>query len=801
MSGIALRATAVVGKNSIAFVEHIFALYESRRPLVTVRDAQQAENLPGVAIDRCIVPEERSGWFSEHHALIGDDQPAQVTYTSGTEGQSKGILLTYANLADAAERIIEQMRMTQDIREYVGVPATFSFGMARYRAISAVGGRAYLPARGFDLLEFSRMLASGEVNALSAVPTLLRVLLAAPEVIGEAGRQLRWMEIGSQHMTADEKRSIKALFPNARIVQHYGLTEASRSTFLVISDAPMDALESVGRPVGRTEVKLGLDGRIMIRGPHVATSRIDASGTHDLLDPDGWLVTNDLGRFRDVNLYFEGRADDLINCGGLKVVPDQLEDRIRSRLSTGAQIAVAKVPDAERGEGVLVAVQADSSSTQLVRDAAVAALRDMGIDAGGSLHIMAVDAIPVTGTGKTQRSVLTSRFVLEQPRAVSGPPESSAPVEDVLALFRREFPGEKIRPHDTFETLGGDSLHYIKFSLSFERRFGSLPAGWERLNASELQKHVSGKDKSWWRRLESTTLTRAFFMICIVALHTEAFVYSKNWGAAYFLVMLAGYSVVRWQLPEIIRAGSVKTLLGTIRYVAIPTILMVALLQVLTRRFEITPLLLISNFLDPHALKGFLFYFMEFYVQLLVLAALLFSFARVREWFRVRPMVSALALLVSVVVVDRTIEALWNGDYNYHRTPWHYAWAFVLGMVLASANTLRLRLLAMGVSMVAAWAVWGFTSGAFYVVGGCAIVLFVPAIMVPAPAKVIVAEIASASMFIYLSHYQMMSIVLKVFGHARPWLTLISATVVGIVVAHGYAWFERRATRLRFWSR
>ena len=290
-------------------------------------------------------------------------------------------------------------------------------------------------------------------------------------------------------------------------------------------------------------------------------------------------------------------------------------------------------------------------------------------------------------------------------------------------------------------------------------------------------------------------------MICIVALHTEAFVYSKNWGAAYFLVMLAGYSVVRWQLPEIIRAGSVKTLLGTIRYLAIPTILMVALLQVLTRRFEITPLLLISNFLDPHALKGFLFYFMEFYVQLLVLAALLFSFARVREWFRVRPMVSALALLVSVVVVDRTIEALWNGDYNYHRTPWHYAWAFVLGMVLASANTLRLRLLAMGVSMVAAWAVWGFTSGAFYVVGGCAIVLFVPAIMVPAPAKVIVAEIASASMFIYLSHYQMMSIVLKVFGHARPWLTLISATVVGIVVAHGYAWFERRATRLRFWSR
>lgn len=797
-----LQATAVVGKNSIAFVEQVFSLYEARRPLVTVKNEAQAENLSGITIDRCIVPEEQSGWFAAQHPLIHDDLPAQVTYTSGTEGQPKGILLTYANLADAAERIIDQMQMTADIREYVGVPATFSFGMARYRAISAVGGQAYLSPRGFDPLELARMLTAGEVNALSAVPTLLRILLAAPEVIGEAGQHLRWMEIGSQHMTAEEKRRVRELFPHALIVQHYGLTEASRSTFLQVSDAPMDLLGSVGRPVGQTEVQLSADSRIRIRGPHVAKSRIDADGLHDLLDADGWLQTNDLGHMRDGHLFFDGRADDLINCGGLKIVPDQLEERIRSRLEPGAQIAVAKIPDAQRGEGILVAVQTDPSETKRMHDVAMAALRDMGIEAGSSLQVMAVDAIPVTGTGKVQRSVLAAQFISQRPAAGSTDPHlSTGKISDVVSLFRHEFPGQTVQPEDTFESLGGDSLHYIQFSLSFEQRFGPLPMDWEKLSAAELQRHIGTGSKSIWRQLESITFARAFFIVCIVALHTDAFVYSPNWGAAYFLVLLAGYSVTRFQLPEIIRTGSIRTLLGTIQHVAIPTILMVAFLQLVTRKFELSQLLLISNFLDPETLKGFLFYFIEIYTQLLLLAALMFSFSRVRESFRVRPMVSALVLLVAAVAFRQFVEMLWNADYNYRRTPWNYAWAFSLGIVLAIANDLRTRLLAVTVSIVLALFFWGPTSATFYVGGGCALVLFVRAFSVPAPAKVVISEIAGASLFIFLSHEVMISIVTKLFGENKPWLSLFLAIAAGVALTHMYAWSKRRFVRLVRWAR
>jgi acyl-CoA synthetase (AMP-forming)/AMP-acid ligase II len=791
-----LNATAVVRKNSIAFVEQLFALYAERRPLVLVSGPAQADQLPGLQVDRTIDPGDQTGWFTAQHPVILDDLPAQVSYTSGTEGLPKGILLTYRNLGYTTERIIDVMQMTSEIREYVGVPATFSFGMARYRAVSAVGGRAYMPPRGFDPMELARMLASGEVNALSAVPTLLRILLADPAIIGQAGKALRWLEIGSQPMTADEKRQVRAMFPKARIVQHYGLTEASRSTFLVISDATDAQLESVGHPVGQGEVDLSSDSRIRIRGPQVARSRIDADGLHDLTDADGWLQTNDLGHLQDGHLYFDGRADDLINCGGQKVVPDQLEDRIRARLASGLQIAVAKVPDAQRGDGVLVALAGSPDQSAKVKDAATAALAEMGISAGSALHVMTLDTLPVTGTGKVQRRVLAEQFAL---RKVTAPAAITAKGEitDVRSLFQHEFAGQAVTPGDTFESLGGDSLHYIQFSLAYESRFGQMPDDWEKLTVAQLQAHANASDTSSWRRLETVTLTRAFFMVCIVALHTEAFVYSPNWGAAYFLVMLAGYSVARFQLPEILRSGSTRTLWGTVRYVAIPTILMGVFLELVTRKFELPSLLLVSNYVDPNTIRGYTFYFVEFYIQILILAALLFSFAPVRRAFAARPMVSAVIFFLAAAALDYVIELYWTGDYNYDRTPWHYGWCFALGMVLAQARDLPSRLFALALSLVTVFAYWHFTSAAFYVAGGVAAVLFIRTLIVPAPVKVLIAEIAGASMFMYLTHYQMISLVDKVFGQHMPWLALILSIITGIIGAHIYAWAERTVLKPR----
>ncbi len=792
-----LRATSLVARSSLAYIRQVFALNQARQPLLNVQPSDASKAAPaGVDIVDRLTTEEGGGWFTEHHALIRDDAPAQVTFTSGTEGPPKGIVLSYANLADAADRIISQMEMTADIREYVGVPVTYSFGIARIRAISAVGGHSYLPPRGFDPLELARMLAAGEVNSLSAVPTLLRILLQSPEVIGDAGKKLRWMEIGSQYMSAAEKMAVRKLFPNAKIVQHYGLTEASRSTFLQISSVRDELLESVGMPVGKTEIAISEDGRIRIRGPHVAEKRIEDGQLRDTRDADGWFQTNDLGHLRDGHLFFDGRADDLINVGGVKINPDQVETRIRERFGSAGKVVVAKVPDKLRGEGVLVATEAKGSEVDRLQQIAVEVLKGVGLEASGALHVWHTPAIPMTSTGKPMRRELSKAYAAQIDTAPVATEASQAADDgsaDVVKLFRNFFPGKKVRPQDSFDSLGGDSLNYIQFSMAFERRFGTLPSGWNTMSAVDLQNGVKTATRSFWRPMDSATITRAFFMTCIVALHLETFVYSSNWGAAYFLYMLAGYSLVRFQWPEIDRSGSVKTILGTALRVAIPTILVTIFMQFWAHKFELKPLLLISNFFDASKLWVAYYYFAEIYIQLLLLAALLFSIPGFRKLFRESPLLVS-AVLASLTFVDgEMIERLWDTNYIYHRSPHWYAWAFASGMTMASVRGMNTRVFAMLVVGMLVFRHFGATSAAWYVCGGCALLLFFPEIKVPAPLKTIIGEMAGSSMFMYLSHYQVKSIVTKIFHGPAPWVALISAIIFGIIFARVYGKVEQIA--------
>jgi acyl-CoA synthetase (AMP-forming)/AMP-acid ligase II len=800
-----MQATAVVARNSLDYVAQVFPPGEARRILVSVQDARHATELEGIEVSQVLETGHHHGWYSARHDLILDDLPAQVAFTSGTEGKPKAIVLSYANQADTAARIIAAMGMTSEIREYVGVPVTYSFGVGRLRAISAVGGRAYLPPV-FDPMELARMLKAGEVNALSVVPTLLRILLESPEVIGAAGERLRWMEIGSQYMSASEKRRTRELFPNARIIQHYGLTEASRSTFLDISNATDEQLESVGRPEGDVEIGFDAQGRIRIRGPHVARWRVDADGLHALCDEEGWLQTNDLGHMSNGFVYFDGRADDLINCGGIKIVPDILEEKIRAKLATGARIAVARVKDEARGEAVLVVIEGEQENLQLLKGAATAALSELGVAAAGSLHIRSVLAIPSTATGKPRRRELTAEFEAALAYAKPNPaqmPQEGTP-EDVRAVFRRVFPGTDIGPGDTFESLGGDSLRYIQFSMQFERRFGHLPDQWQSLSVSQLQERAESSVRSSWRSLEPSMLLRAMAMVFIVARHAGTFVYSRNYGAGIMLFALGGYALSRFQLPEIIRKGSARSALGTALLIAIPTVLVVGPSQVMTHTFEPLQYLMISNFvfpLDPRRINVVSFYFAEIYFQLFLLAALVFSFSRVRSLFRDHPMASALGLFAVAEGLKLVIDALWDTHYLFQRVPQNYAWCFCLGILVGVTRTVPQRLLALSLVAVSCYIYWGFETSSYFLTAGLGLVLFVPSVRVPAPVKAVIGGIAAASMFIYLGHFQVIRLVTKSFGRQEPWVALFVAVVAGIVFAYLYGYAQRLLGQTRIGRR
>ncbi len=467
------KILAIDKSSSVSYLRAVFSAWRARQLVMPVESGADLPDIGWPVIDR-ISTESTGGWFSE--TLEPDDSPdaAQISFTSGTTGEPKAILLSRRALSDVTVRLLEVMELDDSIAEYVAVPVTFSFGLGRARAIAAVGGKAWIPESGFRPDEFARMLEAGEVNALSAVPTMLRLLIRQPDLFQTCGQRLKWLEIGSQYMSGEEKRAVHTLFPNARIVQHYGLTEASRTTFLTIDAAPDDQLESVGRPTGSAEVRIEKDGRICIRGDHVADGPIADGKLTPLVDSEGWLKTNDLGALHGGMLHYEGRADDLLNVSGIKIPAELFERRLdeQSDLPSG-QFAVAGRPDPLRGWSVMVCYLPDISPEEL-RTAAMRTGADLGLGSA-DIQLVPVPELPRTGTGKVQRRRLTELYgdapvYNDVDSAREDMADDMSPAEQRIAAIWREALGvARIGRHDSFFDVGGDSLSAINMMLKAEQ--------------------------------------------------------------------------------------------------------------------------------------------------------------------------------------------------------------------------------------------------------------------------------------------------------------------------------------------
>jgi hypothetical protein len=426
----------IVSVNSLEYVEALLNNLRAHDISVILRSEDDRDRATLTGVSEIVLPQPRTGWLHGPVDLPNGDIDAQIAFTSGTEGEPKGVVLTQRNLFDVTQRLNQAMGLDASIREYVGSPATYSFGYARFRSVLSAGGAAYMPPRGFDPIEIADMLRGDEINAISAVPTMWRLLLSAPQLIGELGRKVRWIEVGSQYMSRSEKEALKELFPNANIIQHYGLTEASRTTFLRVHEENGERLESVGRPNGNTEIKITDEGRVAVRGPHVASAYLIDGARTSFVDEDGWFHTNDLGCIDDDGyLTFLGRADDVINCGGIKINPEALETKLFTVLGIESGLAVCRIPDPLRGDGFLVAARRDLGfETELVQREVVAALDQFGISAISSIKIIEVDDLPRTATGKVQRHAIVEAYAESPAETAPSVSERKRPRLNLLEL-------------------------------------------------------------------------------------------------------------------------------------------------------------------------------------------------------------------------------------------------------------------------------------------------------------------------------------------------------------------------------
>lgn len=485
-----VTVTPLLAVNSVEFIAAAFRILSRGDALMVVRSANASLECDGIRMADAISPGDGTGWYrGSRLEPVDADAIGHLAQTSGTQGKPKTICISHRALNNTATRLIEVMELDDSIREYVGVPVYHSFGFGRCRAVSQVGGEFYIPPDGFSPIEIAELLEAGDINAISAVPSLWRVLLDAKDLFSETGRAVRWIEIGSQYMSAEEKQALIDLFPNAKIVQHYGLTEASRSTFLDLRQCSAGALESVGRPLFDVTCRIAADGAVEITGPHLASSKVVDRAMVPLADEDGWFRTSDRGRLEGGHLYFEGRLDDVINCGGVKLDPEVCERELCKRLGVQDSLAVYRVKDAYRGEVPAVAVASDALEEAAVKQHFTELLAERGVDAGNSVRVHRVQELPKTQTGKIQRPRLSELAAAQLKEAGGQDMKNDAGGSDLEAeitqIWREVLAIESVSPNDSFFDLGGDSLSAIRVTLAMER------AGIEKAVCREIFRGLS----------------------------------------------------------------------------------------------------------------------------------------------------------------------------------------------------------------------------------------------------------------------------------------------------------------------
>jgi long-chain acyl-CoA synthetase len=282
---------------------------------------------------------------------------AMILYTSGTTGKRKGVLLSHRNLMQATLNINEFMGIDADIREFVGIPLTHSFGFGRSRCVLCAGGTLVVCNGIMNPAIVLKRTQEHACDALSTVPAGFAAMFLShlEPLIRQIGPQIRFVEIGSAPMRRDHKLKVLELFPNARVCMHYGLTEASRSAFLEFH-SERDRLDTVGRPSPHVSISIrDEDGRplgrmeageIAIQGDHVMVQYWqDEALNQQQYTQDGWFKTGDYGFLdHDGYLHLLGRKDEMINMGGIKIAPLEVEEHLRE-LFPDYEMCVVGVPD------------------------------------------------------------------------------------------------------------------------------------------------------------------------------------------------------------------------------------------------------------------------------------------------------------------------------------------------------------------------------------------------------------------------------------------------------------------------
>jgi fatty-acyl-CoA synthase len=358
--------------------------------------------------------ELRSAEAALRPVAVGGNDPAIISYTSGTTGRPKGATLTHANVLASVSQWQHALGWTAESSFLLVAPLAFTGGIvSNFMSAYVVGGllvveQAFAPDRALELL------ASTPINTMFGVPVLWQAIAGVPGFDQADLSALTGAVTGG----APVPRALMQTYLDKGVTlsQAYSCTESCSSTAFPRADVAASKPHVAGWPMMNTEIRLvdeegeevapGEVGEITIRGPQVMQGYWrNTEATAEALR-GGWLHTGDLGSLdEEGNLAIVDRKNDMIISGGLNVYPAEIEKAI-SDLPGVAEVGAFGVPHERWGETVAVAVVGEVEPDQLVEHCQ----QNLGDYKVPRFVTISEEPLPRSMSGKVMRRELRESF-------------------------------------------------------------------------------------------------------------------------------------------------------------------------------------------------------------------------------------------------------------------------------------------------------------------------------------------------------------------------------------------------------
>ncbi|MEU9087547.1 AMP-binding protein [Streptomyces sp. NPDC048357] len=778
------RLVLLVGSNTIdALVVHLAALAAGHPVLLVPGDHPEAVQSLIDAYDPDVVarPEGGDMLLDERrqvsaHKLHPD--LALLLSTSGSTGSPKLVRLSHENLQTNAEAIAQYLDIRDTDRAATTLPLHYCYGLSVVHSHLLRGAGLILTDLSVADTCFWELFKAGRGTALAGVPytfdLLDRVGFAAMEL-----PHLRYVTQAGGRLAPDRVRRYAALGRAAgwKLFVMYGQTEATARMAYLPPHLAEAHPEAAGIPIPGGSFRLQPlpdspdenTGELVYSGPNVMLGYAHTADDLALGRTVHELHTGDIARGAPDGLYeIIGRSSRFAKILGLRIDPGQVE----------AMLARHGVSALCTGDDEALRVVAMGSHDPDARRIAKLVARDCGLPAR-AVHVRVATTLPRLPTGKPDYRAVRE-LTRQAADPTSGPAVTPNGAPDSLRLlYARVLDRSDVTDDSSFVSLGGDSLSYVEMSIQLEERLGHLPPGWHTTPIRDLTQ-PERPDTSRRRTLETSVALRALAIFCIVGSHIQVFGIK---GGAHILLAVAGYNFARFHLTTAERRVRVRRGWTSVARVALPSMAWIGLILLLGDDYTLANLFLLDSVIGPDDLKtGMHFWFVEALVYILIAAVGLLGLPAVDRWERRFPY--ALPLTLAGLGLLTRYDLVGLPDREHIPDAITVFWLFALGWAAAKATTMRQRLLATAAALAT---VPGFFPGdpgrEAIIVAGFALLVWVPSLPSRERLNQLAGLLATSSLYIYLTHWQIFPLI---DGFSRH-LAFLASLLFGIAFAAGAA--------------